>query len=191
MRRFLLLLSFFLMTPTVLFLSGFLLLSSASQQGAGNGLSIFAPQEKTIAYAALPTNLNVVGDSIQKEDVRIGRVASFLEAYNSPLTDYAGFIVNTADKYNVDYRLIPAIAMQESILCKKEITGTHNCWGFGIYGKKVTSFDNYSDAIDTITRYFAKKKNSGIDTLDELGSIYNPTDHNNWKANVASFMTQL
>lgn len=193
MKRLTLLLSFFIATPTlIIFAALFLLFLSYEQKTAIVGFSFFSPQNKNIAYAALPSNMNVVGGSVDSGDGRVGKVTNFLEENNSPLTQYAGFIVNSADKYGIDYRLVPAIAMQESTLCRTiPANAAYNCWGFGIYGKKRTSFNSYEEAIDRVTRYFADKKSNGVDTLDELGSIYNPSDHNDWKANVASFMTQL
>lgn len=82
--------------------------------------------------------------------------------------------------------------MQETTLCKKTLSrAPYNCWGFGIYGKKITSFDNYNEAIDTISRYFATKKSNGLDSLEEIANIYNPTNHNNWKENVTLTMSHL
>lgn len=191
MKRLLLLVGFFTTTPLlVIFASLFLLFLTQQKTGV---LGFLASENKPFAYAALPSNLNVVSDDITQADGRVGRVASFLEGFNSPLVQYASLIVNDADKYGIDYRLVPAVGAQESGDCQigREILDTHNCWGFGIYGKKITTFDSYEEGIDTVTRYFANKKSKGIDTLDEIGSIYNPTDHNNWKVNVASFMTQL
>lgn len=191
MRRFFLLVAFFVSAPSLIIISAFFFLF-LSTQGKNGFLGLDTPENKAIAYAALPSNLNVVSDSISIGDSRIGKVSNFFQEYNSPLTQYAEFIVITADKYDVDYRLVPAIAAQESGACHRIISGvTYNCWGFGIYGKKKTSFTSYESAIDTITRYFAKKKSNGIETLDELGTIYNPTDHNNWKQHIALFMAQL
>ena len=191
MRRILLFTGFFITTPFVLIFSLLFLLFISYQQQTSGGLSFFGTTDNAIAYAALPSNINIVSDSIGQKDARVAQVASFLSEYNSPLTPYASYIVETADKYNINYKLIPAIAMQESIACKKEIPGTHNCWGYGIYGKKVTSFPSYEDAIDTITRYFANKKNNGIVTLDEIGHIYNPSNDNDWVGKVNLFMTEL
>ena len=188
MRKLLLLIGFFTATPAIIIFAAFFLLFFLQQQT--NMLGFFSTS-KPIAYAALPSNVNVVSDSVQQEDGRIARVSTFLASFNSPLTPYASLIVADADKYGIDYRLLPAIGAQESGECNKEISGTHNCWGYGIYGKKVTIFDSYDQGIDTITRYFAKKKENGVNTLEEIGSIYNPTDHNSWQAHVASFMAQL
>lgn len=192
MRKLLLLISFFTATPVFVVLLAIFLVSLSYQHKYGiNGVSFMPLINKPIAYAALPSDLNVVSDSVTEEDSRVGKVNAFLTAYNSPLAQYSSLIVSEADTYDIDYRLVPAIAMQESIACKREIPGTHNCWGYGIYGKKVTSFDSYEQAIDTITRYFSKKKTNGVSTLEQIGAIYNPTNHNDWQAHVASFMAQL
>src|SRR3989339_166372 len=47
--------------------------------------------------------------SIQKDDARIEILASFLERHNSPLEpyeQYAAALVEIADTYNIDYRLL-------------------------------------------------------------------------------------
>lgn len=191
MRKLFLLISFFSVTPILLLATSILLLSVSFQNKTeGKILTFLTNNPHTIAYAALPTNLTMEAD-IQSSDARLGKVLAFLEENNSPLTPYASTIIADADKYGIDYRLLPAIAMQETTACHKEIPGTYNCWGYGIYNHKITSFPSYEDAIDTISRYFAKKKEHGIVTLDAIGNIYNPTNHNDWKQNVNAFMNLL
>lgn len=189
MRKLLLLLTFFTITPAFLiFLAVFL--SYTDFQSSHRPLALTdGPQQ--VSYAALPTSQGVLGASVDLTDRRVTSLQTFFAKYNSPLLDYAGLIVEKADEYNIDYRLLPAIAMQESLLCKKATPGSYNCWGFGIYGKKRTSFSSYPDAIDTITRYFAKKKSNGVDTLEEIGNIYNPTNYNDWKGKVSMVMSKL
>lgn len=193
MRKLLLLISFFSLTPIFLLVTSIMLLSlSFQQKSGGKTLSLlYSTPSSTIAYAALPTNLTMEAD-IQGSDARLGKVLAFLESYNSPLTPYAATIVNDADKYGIDYRLLPAIGAQESGICTKGSSARwKNCWGWGVYNHKVTSFESYEDAIDTISRYFAKKKENGIDTLDAIGDIYNPSNYHDWKGNVNSFMSLL
>ena len=111
--------------------------------------------------------------TVNGKDARIAAVKNFFSFYKSALTPYADEIVKAADKYGLDYRLIPAIAMQESNLCKKAPKDSYNCWGFGIYGKKVTKFDNYNQAIDTVTKTLATKyKAQGLETPEEIMSKY-------------------
>ena len=192
MRKLLLLFSFFSLTPALLlFTAIFLVFLSFEQATGGKGLSEFFHTPKTIAYAALPENTNVVSATISVGDVRVGKVLDFLDSYHSPLSAYANDIVTTADKYAIDYRWIPAIAMQESGGCNKVIGNSHNCWGYGIYGKHLTKFDTFQEGIDTVGKYLAKNKALGLDTLDKLGDLYNPTNHNDWKGKVSLFLTQM
>src|SRR6185369_8350158 len=77
-----------------------------------------------------------ISTEVGSGDARIDIIATFLKRHTSPLPPYAHFaefIVNTSDKYSVDYRLIPAIMMQESNLCRSIPTGSFNCLGFGVH----------------------------------------------------------
>src|SRR5690348_9141537 len=50
-------------------------------------------------------------------DARPQIIERFLKRYDSPMKphdEYGKKLVDIADKYNLDYRLLPAIAMQES-----------------------------------------------------------------------------
>ena len=112
--------------------------------------------------------------------------------YKSDLLPYAQNIVDAADKYDLDYRLIPAIAMQESNLCKKAPKDSHNCWGFAIYGKKVLKFDNYTDAINTVTKTLAiQYKGQGLETPEQIMTKYTPGSNGSWAKSVNYFMDQL
>jgi len=83
---------------------------------------------RDVAYAALPSTENVVESKIITKDARIEMLNQFLARYKSPLLPYAEEIVTAAEKYDLDWRLVPAIGMQESNLCKKEIKESYNCW---------------------------------------------------------------
>lgn len=169
-----------------------LLLSYHNYHAQNDSLAVFLQQNKHVAYAALPSTENVVDASASLTDRRVQSVQNFLASYNSPLLPYAQLIVDKADQYGIDYKWLPAIAAQESGLCKKMVpSAPFNCWGFGIYDKKRTGFSSFEEAIDTITRYFANKKNKGINSLEEIGAIYNPSNYNDWKGKVSYFMNQL
>lgn len=146
----------------------------------------------TVAYAALPTNLNIVSGTVTESDGRIERIRQFLAYYGSPLEPYAADIVEAADQYGLDYRLIPAIAMQESNLCRVIPPGSHNCWGFGIYGKTVTRFADYKEAIYAVTKTLATKyKGRGLVTPDEIQTMYTPSNDGSWAYSVKHFMEVL
>lgn len=125
-------------------------------------------------------------------DGRVANLKRFFRKYNSPLYDHAEFIVNTADKYKFDYRLLPAIAMQESGLCRVIPNDSHNCWGWGIYGSTVTRFDSYPDAVETVskgikTHYIDK----GLTTTEQIMAKYTPSSNGSWARGVNQFIQAL
>lgn len=193
MKKILLLSLFFVLTPITLIFS-LLFLSFIYRQGSNVLFSL--NQTPKVAYAALPSGGHETILNPEVVDARVSSIQDFLSFHKSPLLPYSAEIVKAADKYDIDYRLIPAIAMQESTLCKnlpKKYKDTHNCWGFGIYGKKVTSFDSFSQAIDVVTKtlatqYIAK----GLKTPEELMSKYNPVSVNgSWAKWIAVYMDRL
>lgn len=177
------------MTPILLILcivySSFLIFQHAKT----DSLSL-AP--KGVAYAAVPDE-NIIVPAVAEKDSRVEIVRQFFARYKSALEPYSQDIVGAADRYGLDFRLLPSIAMQESNLCKKAPKDSFNCWGFGIYGKKVTKFDNYPDAIETITKTLATvyKDKKGLETPEEIVKLYTPSSNGSWQKSVTYFMDQL
>lgn len=189
MKKVFLLTGFFTLTPVFL---TFCIIYLSFLNFASKGPFASVLGANTVSYAALPDNQNVITDGVAPKDARVAIVADFFRKYNSPLLPYAQTVVADADKYNLDYRLIPAIAMQESNLCKKAPKDSYNCWGFGIYGKKVTKFSGYSQAIDTVTKTLATQyKNNGLETPQEIMARYTPSSNGSWANSVTHFMNQL
>jgi len=123
------------------------------------------------------------------KDIRVANLKYFFRKYSSPLYDFAEEFVKAADANSFDYRLLPAIAMQESNLCKYIPENSYNCWGWGIYGGKVTRFASYSEAIDTISRgikmYYIDK---GLKTPEDIMRKYTPPSDGSWAHGVNTFL---
>jgi len=136
-------------------------------------------------------------DTVAKTaDSRAIVVANFLERYSSPLTphDYFGQVfVDLADKYEVDFRLLPAIAMQESNLCKKIPEGSYNCLGFGIYGDKTTEFEsfeaNFERAIQVLKKIYID--NDRRLTPEDIEKKYTPPSKGSWANSVNQWMAEM
>lgn len=125
-------------------------------------------------------------------DGRVANLKNFFRKYNSPLYDYAEIIVETSDKYSFDYRLLPAIAMQESTLCQAIPDDSHNCWGWGIYGTTVTRFSSYEEAIETVAQGIRDNYlNEGRLTASEIMKKYTPSSNGSWSRAVNSVMRYL
>ncbi len=189
MRKIILLTLFFFVPPLFLLTSAFYLyyLSYNSHQ-----LSTLTASSQAVAYAALPSAENSLTGIIDQKDARVEIVKGFFNNYKSPLEPFAQNIVNAADKYNLDFRLLPAIAMQESNLCKKVPKGSNNCWGFGIYGKNVKMFDNYGQAINTVSKTLAiEYRDKGFETPEQIMKKYTPSNKGDWADSVDHFMEVL
>ena len=189
MRKIVLLVTSFVLTP-VLLLFCILYFSLLTFERNRSGLS-FLPTSR-VAYAALPGSENVIQGKVTDDDARVEIVRNFFHKYNSELEPYAQEVIIAADKYGLDFRLIPAIGMQESNLCKKAPKESNNCWGFGIYGKKVTKFNTYAEAIDTVTKTLANDyKAKGFTTPEEIMQKYTPSSDGSWAESVNHFIIQL
>lgn len=149
-------------------------------------------RRQTVDFAALPGNENNIAGTAQSSNARIEIITQFLKKYRSPLVPYAKHIVDTSDQYGIDFRLIPAIAMQESNLCRVIPDNSYNCWGFGIYGGRVTRFKDYAEGISVVTKTLALKyKQRGLVTPNEIMSMYTPSSNGSWANSVNHFMNQL
>jgi beta-N-acetylglucosaminidase len=194
MRNLLLLVSFFTLTPCILIVSIILFAFHSYSLNKNNHFLTLSTKlsNTTITYAALPSEETQFSGVVQTSDARVERLKTFFRLYGSVLEQHAEDFITAADKYNIDYRLLPAIAMQESLGCKREIPNTFNCWGWGIYTKHTTSFQSYPEAIDTISKLLAKNYiNKGYDNLEEIQKLYNPSNTNNWSGNINYFINQI
>jgi len=150
---------FFTIAPITLAISLFSLVSLktssitnivlSTNQGVQN-LTV-GPLSGVKVYASLPMELPSVSGSVESADARTEIVKQYMESYDSPLAPFADLIVETADKYSLDYRLITAIAQQESNLCKIIPPGSYNCWGWGITGQGTLGFTSYQDGIEQVS----------------------------------------
>src|SRR5688572_1687252 len=113
---------FFTLTPLTLGISLFSLFSLKTSTAVKESLDysnlLISPQSGIKVYASLPVKFPTVTGNVESKDARPEIVSQYLQRYNSPLVPHAEFLVATADKYSLDFRLIPAIAQQESNLCK-------------------------------------------------------------------------
>lgn len=192
MSKALLLLSFFVAAPLILVFNILFISYLLFHKDPSASLALRFTPKNAVAYAALPSMENITTAEIIRMDVRVALVQEFLAQYSSPLEPFAKDIIAAADLYGIDFRLLPAIAMQESNLCKKAPDDSHNCWGFGIYGKKQKTFDNYPQAIAAVTKTLAQQYvANGLETPMEIMSKYTPSNDGAWARSVTHFMDRL
>ncbi len=145
---------------------------------------------------ALPATYNTgIESQVGKGDARSEIVASFLERHKSPLTPYDHYgrvLVETADRYNLDYRLLPAIMMQESNLCKSIIPNSYNCLGFGIHARGTLTFENYEASFDRAARELKERYvDIGLTTPEDIMRKYTPSSNGSWAFSVNQWIVEM
>lgn len=132
---------------------------------------------------------------IETTDARPEIVANFLERHNSPMEpheEYGRIIVEIADRYEIDFRLLPAIAMQESGLCKSIPPGSYNCLGFGVHSKGTLGFPSYEAAFERAGRELkANYIDQGRTTPELIMKKYTPSSNGSWAVSVNQWMAEM
>ncbi len=125
-------------------------------------------------------------------DKRVVHLEAFFRTYNSPLEKHAVTFIREADKHNMDWRFVAAIAGVESTFGKRIPPGSYNAWGWGIPtgAQSGIGFDSWDDGISTVTAGLKKNYiNKGAVTFAQIGRIYaaSPT----WASKVEYFMDKI
>jgi len=197
MKKAIFIILFFLIAPVNLGVSLFALSRSSSvKQVAAQAQSsidkIASSEFPSKLYAALPTSVGEVLGVVDSSDARPVIIKKYLRKHKSPLLPYSGELLQASEKYNVDYRLIVAIAQCESNLCKKSPEDSYNCWGFENGETKFLSWEQALDQVAKTLReeYFDK----GYETPEEIMYKYAPPSVDKggpWAKCVNQFIEEL
>ena len=129
------------------------------------------------------TKKGVVSALVSGKDARAVLIDRFLGRYGSPMTGMGGEFVAAADKYSIDWRLLPAIAFQESNLGKKIPKGSYNPFGWAIY-KGASSgvyFESWANSIDKVAAKIKENYiNNGFDTPETIVAKYTSGNSPSW-----------
>ena len=188
---------FFILTPFIICTSllSLIILNSQAPKINKNTQSNNVLSAETTGlqiFASLPSSFPSISGEVLAADARGEIIKQYLDRYNSPLEKYAYLIVNTADKYNLDYRLTTAIAQQESNLCKKAPVDTYNCWGWGIHSQGTLAFSSFEEAIEEVTKGLKEEYiDKGLVNPDDIMTKYTPTSDGSWAYAVNKFLQEM
>lgn len=182
-RKYASVLSWFLITPLVIVF----LLVLAFQHNKITTLSQVGPQ---LTHTSPSNELDGQVLGVQISDMRPYYVANFLNS--TKLEPYSEYMVQVSDKYSLDYRLIPAIAMKESGGGNKVKEYTHNAWG---WENGRTVFPSWEVAIETVGKTLKTKyADKGLVTPDEIMPVYAPpqiASGGKWARDINQFFEKL
>ena len=180
----LLILSVFLFVTPILIITG-LSIGNNSVVGSVKGAS-------TQIFAALPQDAGSISISVTSSDARVLLVKRFLDEIDAPLAAYSQELVTVADLQGVDYRLVAAIARQESNGCKFIPPESYNCWGWGIHERGTLHFDSYQQGIETVTAGLKKNYiDKGLTSPEEIMQKYAPKSPGTWSNAVSKFLSDM
>ncbi len=190
--------TFLILTPITLGISLFSLITVSNsetlpkQETIAHNL-IKEPKSGVRVYASLPITQPSFTTEVTSADARPALLKQYMTMYNSPiLVPYAEKIVETADKYSLDYRLITAIAQQESNLCRRIPPGSHNCWGWGITSINTLHFDSYEQGIEEVSRGLKRNYiDKGYIAIEDIMSKYTPSSNGSWANGVSTFLEDM
>ena len=151
--------------------------------------SIFSHKKTTKPAPFLQTTPPSTIKVIISVDQRLEMLEMFLKKKNSPLAPYSDYFIEIADKYGLDWTLMPAISGIESNFGKKMPEGSNNPFGLG--GRSLVTFQNLYDAIEYEGKLLAKDYK--IASNRAIGSIYCPQHECNqkWAVTVTSFSEEI
>lgn len=156
---------------------------SAKESNLDTG-SVFSPAEP-------PGEAKIKGSFIVA-DARPLLIRNYLEEHNSPLASFSDLIFSLSQEYGLDYRLIVAIAQQESNLCKKAPADCFNCWGVGIHSRGRMCFDSYPEAIEWVAQYLREEYfDKGLVAPEEIMTKYCPLSNGSWAVGIRQFMAEM
>lgn len=147
----------------------------------------FQPENSTEPYL-----VGSIESDVKLIDGRAAKLRRYLRSINSPLFDYSDLLVEEADKFGYDYRLLVAISLQESTGCRFIPENSYNCWGWGIYGDTITKFASYDEAIRTVSAGIKKNYlDKGLITTEQIMKKYTPGSNGSWAWAVRYFFHRI
>lgn len=187
--------SFFLLgaLPIVILTEVLYLSQSSSKTGFPSFVSrLIEPEVQVVTLGQEAKKAAVLNFQVIAADARPLLLKKYLECYHSPLAPLADFIFAVSQKYGLDYRLLVAIAQQESNLCKKIPKDSFNCWGWGIHSRGTLRFSSWEEAIETVAKGLREEYiEKGLNTPEEIMRKYTPLSNGSWAAGVREFMAEI
>lgn len=129
---------------------------------------------------------------IGKIDNRVIRLKNYLKYHASPMADSASSFVKEADRLGLDWKLVAAIAGNESYFGWYIPEDSYNGWGWAVwtgmsYG---AAFQSWDEGIRTVSEGLKENYiDQGLTTVDQIGQKYAADPGWAWKVN--HFMEEI
>lgn len=148
-------------------------------------------------YANKPTIVPTQQPAVVEQknaDPRISQIRGVFDAYHSPLVGTEQKFLDVAKAYDLDWKLLPAIAGVESGFETAGNTSDHNPFGY-MCKSGPCAFDSFDEAIERVGRTigtgraYSSYRESG--SLSVLAKIYNYVSPEDWTSKIIYFQNKL
>ena len=123
------------------------------------------------------------------QDLRAIQMNTVLVKYNSPMAGMEEVLIETAEKWGLDWTLMAAIAGTESSFGKRMPYECINPYGWGIYGDNKLCFESFEAAIKGVAEGLGTRYN--ISSLESIGRTYNTVSTKGWISHTKFFMNKI
>jgi hypothetical protein len=124
----------------------------------------------------------------QKIEIQTEKLESFLDYQNSPLADFSRDFVIAADRYGLDWRLLPAITGVESTYGKQIPANSCNAYG---WNNGAWQFTSWPESINYVTQALKERYyDRGLNTVAKIAPVYAPPSKT-WAGKVISIMEKI
>lgn len=139
---------------------------------------------------SMPEERSISEITPKKLDREAEILAAYLESYDSPMKNHSQDFIDAAREYNLDWRLLPAIAGVESTF-GKHIPGGYNAYGWAIYTPDSRfGFKSWRDGMFVVAKGLREDYlNKGLTDPYSINKIYAASP--NWGGNVTFFMSEM
>jgi WD40 repeat protein len=158
------------------------------------GASIFFLRHHEVPQIVVPTQFIATPAPtlplVCKGGPKSADISRYLSCYNSPLKDKADLIVKIGQVYNVDPRLIVALAGASSEFGKEGFCAQqrNNPWAYPGKGKDCQAFPSVEEAMETVAlSLWDQIHRQGVRNFKELVASWCIADCQNWAEQVAQF----
>ena len=131
------------------------------------------------------------------KDPRVLAMSEFLSDYNSPMQPFAQTIIDEADKYGLDWRLVVSISGVESAFGNLIPAGTNNGWGWRGINKNEDGwsvFPSWEESIAHVTERISIGYGRDLTPFDMEATYCPPCGRNPahaWANGVTRYMNEL
>lgn len=142
-----------------------------------------------IASAVFIFTSGTTNVTAKEHDPRAAQMRVVLAKYKSPMVGLEDTLIATAEKYQLDWTLMAAIAGTESSFAKRMPANCNNPYGWGIYGDNKICFKTLEESIEGVASGLDKKYN--ISSIESIARTYNTVSTVGWINHTKFFMNKI